>query len=164
MSLDGAPISNADATPVRFPSGAQSLSGQLFHPGTTPERIVILNAATGVPARFYHPFAAWAASHLGALVLTYDYRDFGASAAGPVKGAQATMVDWGVHDAQAARDFAARRFPDLPVWIIGHSLGALCVSFQKDLDRIERMIAVGCSRNPTPPRSTREHVASSSQK
>ncbi|MCV6593963.1 MAG: alpha/beta fold hydrolase [Silicimonas sp.] len=152
MALDTDPITDPRTETVTFPSGDHRLSGTLFHPETAPGRVVILNGATGVPARFYRHFAAWAAAHLRALVLTYDYRDFGASAHGPARQSKATMADWGVRDAQAARDFVAARSPDLPVWIIGHSLGALCVSFQRDLHRIERMIAVGSG-----PIHTRDH-------
>ena len=143
MTLDlitpGQPITRD----VAFASGEHTLSGTLYHPQDTPDRIVIINPATGVSAKFYRAFANWVAIAQNAVVLTYDYRDFGASAKRPVRQSRATMNDWGVHDQQAARDYAAAEFPDLPVWIVGHSLGALCLAFQRNLDRIERVIAVG---------------------
>ena len=136
--------SNIEPEPVSFRSGEYKLNGELFHPTQSPQAIVVINPATGVKASFYAEFAAWLCDHHSFAVLVYDYRDFGASALGHVKTSKATMSDWGVHDAQAARDFAAARFPNSPIWVIGHSLGGLCLPFQTGLDRIARVITV-CS-------------------
>lgn len=122
-------------------SGGQKLEGRLFRPVRAPRAVAVLNAATAVRQRFYRPFAEWLARD-GVACLTYDYRDFGASARGPVRSSTATMLDWGIHDAQAARDAARSHFPDTPLWVIGHSLGALFGSYQTDLDQIDRMIGV----------------------
>lgn len=123
-------------------SGEHTLKGNVFRPNTKPEAIVILNGATGVPARYYRSFARWLAEEKKFACLTYDYRDFGASATQSCRESNATMVDWGVHDQQAARDFALSQFPDVPVWIVGHSLGALCLPFQRRLGEVSRVIAV----------------------
>lgn len=129
--------------PVRFRSGDKWLHGQFFAPGQTPRAVVVLNPATGVPQRFYRPFAEWLAQTRKVAVLTYDYRDFGASRGGaPMRKSATTMVDWGVHDQQAARDFARTMFPSLPLWVIGHSLGGLTLPFQRNLEDIDRLIAV----------------------
>ena len=129
---------------VSFLSGEYMLQGHLFSPHGQPTAIVVISGATGVPARYYSAFASWLAEEKGIAVLTYDYRDFGASARGRPRDSVVTMSDWGVHDGQAARDFAAELFPTTPLWVIGHSLGALCLPFQTGLDRIERVIAI-CS-------------------
>jgi len=128
---------------VSFDSGDHRLQGKLFRPSAEPKAIVILNGATGVPARFYRAFAMWLATEKNLACLTYDYRDFGASAQRSLRQSTATMADWGVHDQQAARDFAVSQVPKAPIWIIGHSLGALCLPFQKELDQISRVIAAG---------------------
>jgi len=143
---------DAKVEDVSFISGVHSLRGKLFRPADEPEAIVLLNGATGVPARFYRAFALWLAAEKKFACLTYDYRDFGASAKQGLRASKATMVDWGVHDQQAARDFATSQFPDVPVWIIGHSLGALCLPFQQRLDQISRVIAVASG-----PVHVREH-------
>ena len=136
--------SNIEPEPVSFRSGEYKLNGELFHPTQPPQAIVVINPATGVKASFYAEFAEWLCDNHGFAVLLYDYRDFGASAVGHVKTSKATMADWGVHDAQAARDFAAVRFPNSPLLVIGHSLGGLCLPFQTGLNRIARVITV-CS-------------------
>lgn len=137
---------------TQFLSGEHKLSAKLYRPTGHPQRVVIINPATGVAAKFYAGFASWLVATQNAICLTYDYRDFGASAHRHPKLSKATMVDWGVHDQQAARDFAAMEFPDLPIWVVGHSLGALCLPFQRDLERIERVITVG-----TGPIHVRDH-------
>ncbi|MEM8774452.1 MAG: alpha/beta fold hydrolase [Pseudomonadota bacterium] len=127
---------------VSFPSGEHTLKGHLFLPSRDPSTIVILNGATGVKARFYESFAKWLASEKGVACLTYDYRHFGASSLEDIRTSKAIMSDWGVHDQEAARAFVAKTLPGLRVWVIGHSLGAMCLPFQRNLDEIDRVIAV----------------------
>ncbi|WP_298259903.1 alpha/beta fold hydrolase [uncultured Litoreibacter sp.] len=128
---------------VSILSGARKLAGHVFMPSENPRAAVVLNAATGVPMRYYRPFAEWLAQEHDLTCLLYDYRDFGASARQHVRSSNANMTDWGVHDQQAARDFMRAHFPDVPLWVIGHSLGGLLVPFQKDLHEIDRLITVG---------------------
>lgn len=125
-----------------FHSGGHKLRGRLYHPVGAPRAVAVLHGATGVPHRFYADFAKWLAATQDIACLTYDYRDFGASARGPMNASTATMADWGVHDQQVARDHLRNAFPDVPLWVIGHSLGGLMLPFQKDLDQIDRVITV----------------------
>ncbi len=128
---------------VEFRSGEYKLKGTFFRPdGDDPIAIVVLNGATGVPARYYEPFGRWLCEAKGIACLIYDYRDFDASLRGHVRRSRATMSDWGVHDQNAAREYAGDLYPDKPLWVIGHSLGALCLPFQRNLDQIDRVIAV----------------------
>lgn len=115
------------------------LAGVLFS-APEPELVVSVNAATGVPAQFYHGFARWLAGERRAAVLCWDYRDFGAS--GSPYGAPATMTDWAVTDPLAVRRALEARFPDLPLWVIGHSLGGMGVGFQPGIERVARIITV----------------------
>lgn len=123
--------------------GPVPLSGTLYR-ADRPRAFSVMNNATGVPQRFYRHFATWLAQEQQVTCLTYDYRDFGASAQGPMRHARATMADWGISDAQTARDWATEQAGDLPLWVIGHSLGALMLGYQQGLDRIDRVIGV-CS-------------------
>jgi len=105
-----------------------------------PARVITINGATGVPARFYQPFARWVAAERNAAVLTWDYRDFGASGA-PYRS-PARMTDWVRHDPVAVRQALRARFPGLPLWLIGHSLGGIAAGFQEDIAEVERVIAI----------------------
>ncbi|WP_227286845.1 MULTISPECIES: alpha/beta hydrolase family protein [Paracoccaceae] len=129
-------------TPVEFRSGVAKLSGTLFHTARRPRAVVVLHGATGVPHGYYRHFATWLALERNIACLTYDYRDFGASARGPLKASKATMGDWGVHDQYAARLAAARMLPDVPIWVVGHSLGGLMLPFQPDPEQVARVITV----------------------
>ncbi|WP_068303208.1 alpha/beta fold hydrolase [Pararhodobacter sp. CCB-MM2] len=119
-------------------AGAE-LTGQL-HAVEAPEIVVSINGATGVPSRFYHAFARWLAEEKQAAVLTWDYRDFAGS--GSPYGSGATMTDWATRDPLSVRAALRVRFPSLPIWVIGHSLGGMAVGFQDDIASVDRVITV----------------------
>ncbi|MCV6585906.1 MAG: alpha/beta hydrolase [Marinibacterium sp.] len=127
---------------IRIPSQDHMLAGRLFLPEGAPTACLVLHGATGVPQGMYRHFAAWLAQEQGFACLTYDYRDFGASATGPARASAVTMADWGFVDQPAARRALRARFADLPLWVMGHSLGALTLPFQDDLDDIARVVTV----------------------
>ena len=79
---------------VSIPSEGATLSGTLFRPDGDIAAALIIHPAVGAPQGFYRAFAEWAASE-GRLCLTYDYRDMGASATGPLRASKAGFVDWG---------------------------------------------------------------------
>ncbi|SHL55721.1 alpha/beta hydrolase family protein [Roseibium suaedae] len=128
---------------VRIPAANLQLAGLIYRPLGASRGLILLNGATGVPQSFYRHFAAWAAREHGFMVLTYDYRGFGQSGSGSLRGNPATMADWGVLDQAAAFDFAEEIEPSLPLWIVGHSLGGLMLDFQRNSPRLERVITVG---------------------
>ncbi len=121
--------------------GAEIL-GQFFMPDHKPFAVVVLSGATGVPQGYYRDFATWLAQERGLACLTYDYRDFGRSRGGPLRQSTADMAAWGVRDAEAARKAARRLAPDTPLWLLGHSLGALLPPAQKNPEEIARVIGV----------------------
>lgn len=129
-----------DGTAVHFASGSHRLAGTLFLPDGPPRAGVVLNSAAGVPQTYYRHFARWLAEARGMACLTYDYRDFGKS--GASRGSPATMADWALRDQPAARAEMRRLFPGVPLWVIGHSLGAMLLPIQEDVAGIDRVIGV----------------------
>ncbi|MCE8514573.1 alpha/beta hydrolase [Ruegeria pomeroyi] len=127
-----------------FPAGSAQLSARLYLPAGTPRVAVVINSATGVPRDYYQHFATWLAAERGMACLTYDYRDFGHSLRGPLVASTATMSDWALLDMPAAYAEMQRRFPDLPLWVIGHSVGGMLGPLQPGIEPIARMICV-CS-------------------
>jgi predicted alpha/beta hydrolase len=119
------------------------LRGQLFRPRGTPRAAVVVHGATGAPAGFYRAFAEWAAAERDLAVLTYDYRDFGASARGLVRGSRATLADWGQLDQAAALATLAGMFPETPLWVVGHSVGGLWLGWHAAMARVSRTITIG---------------------
>lgn len=124
---------------VRIEAPGATLTGVLTSV-EAPRLAVLVNGATGVPAAFYRPFARWLALEKQAAVLTWDYRDFGAS--GVPYRSVATMTEWATLDPVAARNWLEARFPEMPLWVIGHSLGGMAMAFQPGTERIARIITV----------------------
>lgn len=137
-SGDGA----VQVTDLRIPSADFVLAGRLYRPAGRPAAAVVLNSATGVPQDYYRHFAHWLAKTRGMACLTYDYRDFERSATGPLRRSRATMADWALGDMPAARDEMRRQVPDVPLWVIGHSLGAMVMPSQDGIEDVVRMIGV----------------------
>ncbi len=129
---------------IQFQSGPAILSARLYHPVEEPDKVVVINGATGVPRDYYQHFARWLAEAHGMACLTYDYRDFGHSLTGSQKQSRVTMADWALIDIPAARTEMRRRFPQAKLWSVGHSLGGMFGPVQPDIDQIDRMICV-CS-------------------
>jgi predicted alpha/beta hydrolase len=147
MSSATAPEIADDAGPcvedVRIATAdGRFLAGRLHRPSGEPRLAVVLHGGAGFPARFYQDFAAWFARTHHAAFLTYDYRDFGWSLDGPLAKSDATLSDWGIKDQSAALNFLLDRFPDLPVRVLGHSLGGQWLAFHEGVGRIDRAVVI----------------------
>ncbi len=103
------------------------LRGRIFEPAK-PHAVMIINPATGYPARFYRSFAE-AAAQRGWAVLAFDYRSQGWSQDRLLHADPATMMDWAVKDIPAAARHICARFPDLPLDVVGHSVGGQFAAF-----------------------------------
>jgi predicted alpha/beta hydrolase len=134
-------VSNGEDLDIR--SEGAVLRGRLFRPQGTPRAALVLHGATGAPAGYYRAFAEWAAENRDLAVLTYDYRDFGASARRPVRASKATLADWGRFDQAAALGHLAGMFPTTPLWVLGHSLGGLWLGWHDAMRRVDRAITIG---------------------
>lgn len=136
-------VRGVDGEDLDIRSEGALLRGRLVRPRGTPRAALVLHGATGAPARYYRGFAEWAAAERDMAVLTYDYRDFGASLRRPMRGAKATLADWGRHDQNAALATLARMYPDTPLWVLGHSVGGLWLGWHEAMGRVSRAITVG---------------------
>ncbi len=126
---------------MEITSRGARLSGTLFLPAGKPLAVMVLHGAVGVPQRSYRHFARWLAAERGIACITYDYRDFGASASDHPRTSRASLTDWGYHDQEAALDAAEARFPGVPLWVLGHSLGGSMLPFHRPRP-IERAIVL----------------------
>jgi predicted alpha/beta hydrolase len=103
-----------------------------------PRYSLLLNSATGVSKRFYQSFAEHAASR-GAWVFCYDYRGIGASRVRDWQGAAPCMADWGALDQASLLDHLAS---DLPLALLGHSVGGQLPGLADNVTRIQAMLGV----------------------
>lgn len=83
---------------------------------------VVIAAAVGVPQRFYAAFAQWLAVQ-GYAVTTFDYRGHAESLHGPLSQVQADLLDWAA-DCAAVAAHQRQQMPQLPLFWVGHSVGA----------------------------------------
>lgn len=103
---------------------------------------VIVNAATGVLARYYHPYARFLAEQ-GFAVITYDYRGIGASRPARLRGSGIRWRDWGELDFDAVATWAKERDPHGRLLVVGHSIGGMLVGFAPAAVHVDRMLTMG---------------------
>jgi len=82
----------------------------------------VISGGVGFPREFYLKFANYAAQR-GYHALVYDYRGTGASCREPLRNEDVRLLDWGVLDIPAAFQWVRERFPELPLFTVGHSIG-----------------------------------------
>lgn len=83
---------------------------------------VLIAGAMGVRQDFYAPLARFLAGH-GAHVLVFDYRGMGWSRRAPMRGFEADVTLWAERDLGAMLAETRRLAPELPLCLLGHSLG-----------------------------------------
>jgi predicted alpha/beta hydrolase len=129
-----------DGLEVRIPCDDGVVVGG--HMWTGDAGTVVVNCATGVPARYYHRYARFLAGH-GFTVLTYDYRGIGASRPARLRGCGYRWRDWGERDFDAVLRFLAARRPGAPITVVGHSIGGFLPGLAPSAGLIGRMLTVG---------------------
>jgi predicted alpha/beta hydrolase len=121
---------------------AVRLGGHLWRASGKAVGSLIVNPATGVLARYYHRYARTLARH-GFDVLTYDYRGIGLSRPKTLKGCGYRWRHWGERDFEAAVRFMRERNSDLPLMVVGHSIGGFLPGLAQNATAIDRMLTVG---------------------
>jgi predicted alpha/beta hydrolase len=133
-----------------------TLSGVLHH-HPAPRACVLIAPAMGVQQDYYANFAAWLARQ-GYSALTFDYRGMGASRPPAMRrslrGFEADLYDWAA-DTDAAIERLLDHAPDVPLFVVGHSLGAQLPGMLRHRDRIAGLVSVaagsGYWRDNAPP-------------
>ena len=108
-------IRSSDGVPIAL---------RVFEPAGAARGSVVIGGAMGVKQDYYTAFARWLSGE-GWRVTTFDYRGSGDSgpSGGGLKGFKADLFDW-TRDYEAAIDHAHAALPSLPLFLVGHSLGA----------------------------------------
>ncbi|MEM6294715.1 MAG: alpha/beta fold hydrolase [Myxococcota bacterium] len=126
----------ASAQTVSIPArDGYELAGSWWGPDD-PARVVMINAATAVPRRFYRHFAASLVDE-GYGVLTYDYRGIGDSAPASLRGFRARMRDWGMLDMAGALDWVRSRHRGAGISMVGHSVGGQLAGLLDNAEEVD---------------------------
>ncbi len=134
-------VQGAEAVTISCCDGV-ALGGHLWSAASPRRGAVIINNATGVLAGYYHYYARFLAAH-GFAVLTYDYRGIGASRPARLCGCGYRWRDWGEKDFDAALRFIRAQAPNLPLYVVGHSIGGFLPGLAESASMIDRLLTVG---------------------
>jgi len=99
-----------------------------------------------VKRRYYDRFARYLADD-GFAVITYDYRGVGDSAHTPIRKVDASMRQWGELDQPAVLDYARRSEPNVPLMVIGHSVGGQLFGLLRNPPPVDRVLMVAAQHN-----------------
>lgn len=120
------------------------LAVRFFEPdeGASRRGAVLIGGAMGVRQDYYRAFAAWLAQQ-GFVVATFDYRGSGESwpVSGTLRGYRADLFDW-ARDTDTVIESLAARSEGLPIYLIGHSLGAQLPGLLRHRDRLSGLLSV----------------------
>ncbi|WP_298829067.1 alpha/beta fold hydrolase [uncultured Piscinibacter sp.] len=120
------------------------LAVRFFEPadGEARRGAVVIGGAMGVRQDYYRPFAAWLSAQ-GFVVATFDYRGSGDSRpeTGSLRGFRADLFDWAA-DTDTVIEALAARSDDLPLYLVGHSLGAQLPGLLRHRDRLAGLLSV----------------------
>lgn len=118
------------------------LVARLFQPPAAPKAAVLIGSAMGVKQDYYAGFARWLAAQ-GYAVATFDYRGVGDSLppGRSLRGYRADLFDW-ARDTDAAIDALLQAHPELPLYLVGHSLGAQLPGLLHRRDRVAGLVSV----------------------
>ena len=137
-------MSTGDPEAVAFSArDGRRLGGSLLA-AAAPRGALVVNPATGFVREFYLKFARYGASR-GYHTLVYDYRGMGASATAPLREERARMSDWGRLDMPAALDWLGVRFPGLPLFTLGHSVGGQLIGAMENESRARAHVMIASS-------------------
>jgi predicted alpha/beta hydrolase len=104
-------------------------------------RVVVINAAVAIAARFYRHFAT-GLSKSGYTAVTWDYRGIGASKTERLRGFTATVRDWIFSDMAGVVDWVGAELNPDRIFFIGHSLGGQVAGLLDNSSAIGGMVTM----------------------
>jgi predicted alpha/beta hydrolase len=151
------PLKGATPAAGQSPLRGVRLGMRLYAAERAACAAVLIAGAMGVKQDYYAEFAAWLAQQ-GFTALTFDYRGIGESRPQAMqhslRGFDADLFDW-ADDIDSAIEHLVAAAPGVPLYVVGHSLGAQLPGMLKHRDRIAGLVSVaagsGYWRDNAPP-------------
>lgn len=107
----------------------------------SPKQVLIIAPATGVKQSFYKKFASYlAGNHI--TVITFDYFGIGKSLKQPIKTITQNAASWGQNDLEAVIAYSKTTFANLPLALLGHSIGGQLIGLAPSSIVAEKIILV----------------------
>lgn len=123
-----------------------ALAATVFFPRReSPNRVLVIGSALGVPRYFYFKFARFFAAH-NFTVITFDYRGIYASTCDTLSGSEMKMEHWGSRDIESALGYAQNEFMPDELIYLGHSCGGQLIGLAPSCRQIGKIIFVACQQ------------------
>lgn len=123
----------------------RALRGDHFTPQSNLVRAgVLICSSTATPRYIYTKFAQHLAS-MGFAVITFDYQGVAESRTIPLREDRASKQTWGRLDMPAALERLHHEHDDVPLFLIGHSVGAQLMGLMHNRDLLHGIASFGSS-------------------
>lgn len=124
--------------------GGGALALRVYELSGEARATVVIGSAMGVPQDYYAPYAAWLATR-GYRVWSFDYRGHGESLphtpGHSLRGFSADLFDW-TRDYETVVLTARRERPALPLYLLGHSLGAQLPGLFRHPEQVDGLFSI----------------------
>ncbi|MDW5443967.1 alpha/beta fold hydrolase [Polaromonas sp. SM01] len=125
-------------------SGRAQLALRVYAAAAPARASVVIGGAMGVQQSYYAAFAEWLADQ-GFRVTTFDYRGSGDSLPdtpdGSLRGFKADLFDW-ASDYEAVVGAAKAALPEVPLYLLGHSLGAQLPGLLNNPHKVDGLLSI----------------------
>lgn len=102
---------------------------------------MVVQAATGIQQERYRSLALHFAAQ-GISVITYDYSGTGSSKGSHAGRCRRSPSVWGREDQSAVLDYARGHYPEVPLVLLGHSVGGQIVGFSDRVHSLDGLVLV----------------------
>ena len=109
-----------------------------------PKAVIQFNGGTAVKKEYYLSFATFLATQ-GYVCCLWDYRGNGASRLEDLSQCTYQFSDYGTQDMTAIRAYLKEAYPDLPYFIVAHSVGGQQIGFMEELEDVVGALLFGVS-------------------
>lgn len=127
---------------IDTPQG-HALCSYHFTPDANPKACLVIGTAIGIGQNYYQSFARWLAEQ-GYAVVTFDYYGQGQSLVTPMRKVKSCVSDWAKNDCASIIQDSKSRYPNVPLYWLGHSLGGQIVPLIEGAEQIDKLITIAC--------------------
>lgn len=126
---------------LEIPTSSGHTISIVVYGAINPKQVLIIAPATGVKQGFYKKFASYLAQHQ-ITVITFDYFGIGKSLKQPIKTITQNAASWGQNDLEAVISYSKTTFANLPLALLGHSIGGQLIGLAPSSMVVEKIILV----------------------